>query len=291
MGILEGALRMMPAWEYSRLGHTLSLGVLIPFALPLTIILGGATFWPFFEQWATGDKSWHNINDRPRNAPVRTGVGMATVVFYGILWLEGANDVIADKLQIPLYTITWISRIAIIIVPPLTFFATRRICLGLQRKDRELLEHGLETGVIRQMPDGEFIEVHRPVSEDTRAVLEAKRAPELLPAPGAEDENGVPAPASLGLMGWAKGVSNRAFAETIVAGNGHGNGHGPNGHGADGHEVAAVGAGEGAGLSGLSGPSGHGEGHAIESGSSGASGSSEGSGGAAALAPGDEDES
>ncbi len=30
MGILEGALRMMPAWEINFLGHTLSLSVLIP---------------------------------------------------------------------------------------------------------------------------------------------------------------------------------------------------------------------------------------------------------------------
>jgi ubiquinol-cytochrome c reductase cytochrome b subunit len=268
MGILEGSLRMMPAWEYSRLGHTLSLSVLIPFILPLTVILGGATLWPFFEQWATGDKSWHNINDRPRNAPVRTGVGMAAIVFYGVLWAEGANDVIADKLQIPLYTVTWIARVLIFVGPAVTFIATRRICLGLQRKDKELLEHGLETGIIRQMPNGEFIEVHRPVSEESRAVLEAKKALELLPAPGSEDENGVPSPASRGGMGWARGVANRAFAETIVAGNGHGNGHGANGHGADGHEAAAVGAGEG-----------HGSGHAI------GSGASEGSGGAASLPP------
>jgi len=291
MWILEGALREMPAWEYNFLGHTLSLSVLIPFALPLGVILGGAAVWPFFERWATGDKSYHNVNDRPRNAPIRTATGVAAIVFYGVLWAEGANDVIADKLQIPLYTVTWIARVLTFVGPAVAFVATRRICLGLQRKDKELLEHGLETGIIRQMPNGEFIEVHRPVSEESRAVLEAKKVPALLPAPGSEDENGVPSPASRGAMGWARGVANRAFAETIVAGNGHGNGHGPNGHGADGHEVAAVGAGEGAGLSG------HGEGHAIESGasgssgSSGASGSSEGSGGAAAMAPGDEDES
>jgi ubiquinol-cytochrome c reductase cytochrome b subunit len=250
MGILEGALRMMPAWEVNFLGHTLSLSVLIPFALPLTIILGGAAFWPFFEQWATGDKSWHNINDRPRNAPVRTGVGMATVVFYGVLWVEGANDVVADKLQIPLYTVTWISRVLILIAPPITFFATRRICLGLQRKDRDLLVHGLETGIIRQMPDGEFIEVEQPVNEDSRVVLEAKKVPELLPAAASEDPNGVPSPASRGAMGWARGVANRAFAETIAVGDGHGNGHGPNGHGdghEDGHAVAAARAGEGHG--------------------------------------------
>jgi ubiquinol-cytochrome c reductase cytochrome b subunit len=238
MGILEGALRMMPAWEINFLGHTLSLGVLIPFAVPLTLILGGAAFWPFFEQWATGDKSWHNINDRPRNAPVRTGIGMATVVFYGILWAEGANDVLSDFLQIPLYTITWISRVLIFVGPVLAFVITRRICLGLQRKDKETLLHGYETGIIRQLPNGEFIEVHKPVNEEGRAVLEAKKVPALMPAPSSEDANGVPASTSPGVMGKFRAAANRAFAETIVIeADGHGNGHGSgNGHDAgNGH--------------------------------------------------------
>jgi ubiquinol-cytochrome c reductase cytochrome b subunit len=245
MGILEGALRMMPAWEINFLGHTLSLGVLIPFAVPLTLILGGAAFWPFFEQWATGDKSWHNINDRPRNAPVRTGIGMATVVFYGILWAEGANDVLSDFLQIPLYTITWISRVLIFVGPVLAFVITRRICLGLQRKDKETLLHGYETGIIRQLPNGEFIEVHKQVNEEGRAVLEAKKVPALMPAPSSEDANGVPASTSPGVMGKFRAAANRAFAETIVIeADGHGNGHDAgNGHGPEiaGDEHEAVG--------------------------------------------------
>jgi ubiquinol-cytochrome c reductase cytochrome b subunit len=245
MGILEGALRMMPAWEINFLGHTLSLGVLIPFAVPLTLILGGAAFWPFFEQWATGDKSWHNINDRPRNAPVRTGIGMATVVFYGILWAEGANDVLSDFLQVPLYTITWISRVLIFVGPVLAFVITRRICLGLQRKDKETLLHGYETGIIRQLPNGEFIEVHKQVNEEGRAVLEAKKVPALMPAPSSEDANGVPASTSPGVMGKFRAAANRAFAETIVIeADGHGNGHDAgNGHGPEiaGDEHEAVG--------------------------------------------------
>ena len=216
MGILEGSLRMMPAWEINFLGHTLSLSVLIPFALPLGIILGGAAMWPFFEQWATGDKSYHNINDRPRNAPARTGVGMAAVTFYGILWAEGANDVIADRLQIPLYTVTWIARVAIFLGPLLAYFITKRICLALQRKDAEMLLHGYESGIIRQLPNGEFIEVHKPVSEEARAVLESRPVLALLPAPGSEDKNGVPAPGSGGALGRFRAMANRAFAETVA---------------------------------------------------------------------------
>jgi ubiquinol-cytochrome c reductase cytochrome b subunit len=249
MGMLEGALRVMPAWEINFLGHTLSLSVLIPFALPLGLILTGAALWPFFEQWATGDKSEHHINDRPRNAPVRTGIGVAAVAFYGIMWAEGANDVIADKLQIPLYTVTWIARVSVILVPIAGYFMTKRICLGLQRKDAELLTHGVEIGIIRQLPSGEFIEEARPVSEEDRAVLESKKVPLELPGPGEPDANGVPPPAGRGVAGWARGVANRAFTETVAVGDGHGNGHDhPNGHGSvEGGEHAAVSAGSGAG--------------------------------------------
>jgi ubiquinol-cytochrome c reductase cytochrome b subunit len=173
----------MPTWEISFLGHTLSLTVLIPFIVPLGVVLGGAALWPFFERWATGDRSWRNVNDRPRNAPVRTATGIAAMTFYAVLWVEGGNDVIADKLSVPLYTITWTARVLVFAGLAVAFYLTRRICLGLQRKDQELLEHGLETGIIRQLPHGEFVEIHRPLTEEERAVLEAKKVPALMPAP------------------------------------------------------------------------------------------------------------
>src|SRR5215813_3802414 len=213
-GLLEGALRIMPAWEINFLGHTLTLSVRIPFAVPLGIIFTGAALWPFFERWATGDKAEHHINDRPRNAPVRTGVGVAAICFYGILWAEGANDVLADVFQVPLYTITWIARVAIFVVPIGAYFVTKRICIGLQRKDAGIVAHGYESGILRQMPDGEFVEIHTPANEEELAVLTSKHIPNALPAPGEPDTNGVPAPGARGVMGWARGVANRAFQET-----------------------------------------------------------------------------
>src|SRR5215469_10434420 len=190
MGILEGSLRIMPSWEINFLGHTLTLSVLIPFALPLGLILTGAALWPWFERWATGDQSYHNVLDRPRNAPIRTATGMATVVFYGVLWVEGANDVVADKLQIPLYTVTWISRIAVFVVPIGAYFVTKRICLGLQRHDESMLTHGVEIGIIKQLPDGGFVEEERPLTPAERAVIDSKKVPAALPAPGQPDANG-----------------------------------------------------------------------------------------------------
>jgi ubiquinol-cytochrome c reductase cytochrome b subunit len=77
--------------------------------------------------------------------------------------MSGGNDVIADKFDISLNAMTWVGRIGVVIVPPIVYVLTYRICLGLQQHDREVLEHGIETGVIRRLPSGEFIEVHQPL--------------------------------------------------------------------------------------------------------------------------------
>ncbi len=157
---------------------------------------------------------------------MRTATGVAVMTFYGVLWAEGANDVIADNLRIQLYTITWAARVLVFLGPAVAYVITKRVCLALQRKDAEELLHGYESGIIRQLPNGEFIEVHQPVNEEKRAVLEAKPLPALLPARGSEDANGVPSPGSRGALGWARAIASRAFAETIpVEANGHQNGH------------------------------------------------------------------
>jgi ubiquinol-cytochrome c reductase cytochrome b subunit len=58
---------------------------------------------------------------------------------------------------------TWWGRIALLVLPPMAYLATYVLCLGLQRHDREVLEHGLETGVVMMLPHGEFIEIHQPL--------------------------------------------------------------------------------------------------------------------------------
>jgi ubiquinol-cytochrome c reductase cytochrome b subunit len=225
MGFLDGALRMWPNWTWDVGGHTVAWNVLIPALGILGIFLTAAALWPFIEQWATGDRREHHVNDRPRNAATRTAVGVAAITFYGIFLLESAGDLIAVHLHIPLYTITWIARVAVFAGPVAAYFVTKRICLGLQRKDRELLAHGRETGIIRQLPTGEFIEVHRPVSEDERAVLLSNKEPLPLPPGEAVDENGVPSPATRGLTGRLRAAANRVISESVPV-NGH-NGHSP----------------------------------------------------------------
>jgi ubiquinol-cytochrome c reductase cytochrome b subunit len=242
MGFLEGSLRMMGPWQWVVFGHTFAFNVFIPALVPLGIVMTGAALWPFLEQWITGDRREHHVNDRPRNAPTRTALGIAMISFYGVLWLEGSNDILADHFNVSLYEITDIARVAVFVVPVLAYIITKRVCLGLQRKDLHLLQHGVETGIIRQLPSGEFIEETRPLSEEQYAKI---ARPEPLPLPPGEGDAQaeVPAPGMRGGLGRVKTRLNKIVTENVPV-DGHGaNGHGPNGHAPhEGDEHAAIGA-------------------------------------------------
>ncbi len=223
MGFLEGSLRIMPNWETDLWGHTIPWNVLIPALLPLGLVMTGAALFPWIERWVTGDQRQHHVNDRPRNAPTRTAIGMTAVTFYGTLWLAGANDVISDKFDISLYATTWFFRFGIFLIPIATFIITKRICLGLQRSDSATMAHGYESGTIVMTPEGEFIEIHKPAPDDQRHVLLSKEEPK--PALANTDGNGVPAPTSRGPLGHLRAKLHKFWTfDTVPVEEGHGHG-------------------------------------------------------------------
>ncbi|MEU9956902.1 cytochrome bc complex cytochrome b subunit [Streptomyces sp. NPDC050982] len=170
LGFSEGLIRVMPGWEINAWGHTLQLGVFIPFSLfPLIMVAIGV--YPFIEAWITGDKREHHILDRPRNVPTRTGLGVAWLSLYGVLLIGGGNDIVATHLHLSINSITWFVRIAFFVVPVIAFVITRRVCMGLQRSDRDKVLHGRESGVIKRLPHGEFVEVHEPLTQAQRFTL------------------------------------------------------------------------------------------------------------------------
>jgi ubiquinol-cytochrome c reductase cytochrome b subunit len=165
--VLDGAIRLMPAWEI-----TIPIGdgyVIPPMFWPAVVLPGLLTmlpmFYPFIEARMRRDNERHNLLQRPRDVPARTALGAMAVAFYLVLTLSGGNDVIADKFDISLNALTWAGRIGMVVVPPIAYWVTYRICLGLQQHDREVLAHGVETGIIRRAADGRFYEVHQPLVE------------------------------------------------------------------------------------------------------------------------------
>jgi ubiquinol-cytochrome c reductase cytochrome b subunit len=166
---LEGSTRLWPAWEtrFTLFGEHFTVS---PLFWPAVVLPGVLTFlmvaYPFLESRWTKDKRIHNLLQRPRDVPVRTGLGAMAITFYLILTISGANDVVAHRFDISLNAMTWGGRISLIILPPLAYYLAHRICLGLQQHDREVLAHGVETGIIRMTPDGRFEEIHQPLGKD-----------------------------------------------------------------------------------------------------------------------------
>ena len=191
IGWLDGALRLMPNIESVIFGYTISWNVFVPSVVIPGILFTGMALYPFIEAWVTGDKREHNLLERPRNAPVRTGIGVMAITFYGLLWIGGGNDLIATAFDLSINSISWFLRVSLIVLPPVAFVVTKRICLGLQRKDREKLLHGNESGRILRLPHGEFIEVHEPLTIKEKAVILSKTDITPLPAPQKSDADGV----------------------------------------------------------------------------------------------------
>jgi len=140
LGWLEGALRLFPAWELS------ILGLEIPNVFLPAIVLPGITFtllyvWPFIEAWRTGDHYPHHLLDRPRDRPVRTALGMATLSFYTVLLLGGLNDLVAKWFQLPVEDVTWALRIMGIVVPILVGVLTHRLMVALRLDAAERARH------------------------------------------------------------------------------------------------------------------------------------------------------
>ena len=194
MGFSEGAVRLMPNLESTFFNYTWSWNVFIPGAGALTALFVVLGAWPFIEAWLTGDKREHHLLDRPRNAPVRTALGVAGMTAYGVLWAAGGNDIIATKFHMDIFAITWTLRFGFFIMPVIAFIVTKRICVGLQHADKERVLHGYETGVLERTPDGAYSERHAPLPPDGDYVLTTHNRLPIIEAPAETDENGVPSP-------------------------------------------------------------------------------------------------
>lgn len=190
MGFAEGLIRVMPGWEINLWGHTLVLGVMIPLAI-FPAVLAVIAVYPFIESWITGDKREHHIAQRPRNAPTRTAFGVAWITAYMVMLVGGGNDLWATHFHLSINSITWFVRIFFFVGPVIAFIVTKRICLGLQRRDKDKVLHGRESGIIKRLPHGEFVEVHEPLSQGELYKLTAHEQYEPAALPPAVDENGV----------------------------------------------------------------------------------------------------
>ncbi|MFJ8579858.1 cytochrome bc complex cytochrome b subunit [Micromonospora sp. NPDC093277] len=130
----EGALRLFPPWEF-RIG-----GYLVPAPFWPGVVLGAVSFlalyaWPFVERWRTRDRRLHHLLDRPRDHPVRLGVGVGALTFYVVLVVAGGDDILARLLRVPVYDLLGVFRVLTLVLPVLTGLAAYLIARALRRGD------------------------------------------------------------------------------------------------------------------------------------------------------------
>lgn len=259
----DGMARLWPAWEL-HLGN-----YMIPAVFAVAIIMGLVftlmIAYPWIEKRLTKDDAHHNLLQRPRDVPVRTGIGAMAIAFYLVLTLSCVNDILALTFDISLNATTWIGRIGLLIAPPIAYYVTYRVCLGLQRSDRAVLEHGIETGVIKRLPHGEYIEVHQPLggvdSHGHAIPLEYQGAavPKKMNKLGSAGKPGSgslltadPVAQSEALAAADHEAEHRQLQilteyQNRIHGNGSSNGHSSNGNGSNGNGSSSNGNGNGSG--------------------------------------------
>jgi ubiquinol-cytochrome c reductase cytochrome b subunit len=180
MGWADGLLRVYPPWELY-LGRYTVPPVFFAGAIGIAVLIGALISYPWLERRLSGDTAHHNLVQRARDVPVRTGIGMMALAFYGVLTLSSFNDIIALQFDLSLNATTWAGRIGLLLAPPAAYLITYRICLALQRSDREVLDHGIETGIITRSPAGTYLEIHQPLApadgDGHRAALSYQGAP------------------------------------------------------------------------------------------------------------------
>jgi ubiquinol-cytochrome c reductase cytochrome b subunit len=135
VGWLEGSLRLFPAWRLHIFGYAVSVnfwpGVMFPI-VTFAILYS----WPALERFMTGDIFIHNVLDRPRDRPVRTAVCVGALTFYLVVYVAGAQDVLAFYLNTTQPPVTLALRGLAIGLPVAAGVLTWRICRGLAETGR-----------------------------------------------------------------------------------------------------------------------------------------------------------
>jgi ubiquinol-cytochrome c reductase cytochrome b subunit len=133
LGWLIGALRLVPSFDLTIGGYTVVPNPFWGGALFPLIVLGVLMAWPWLESRFSRDQGFHNVLDRPRDAPGRTAFGVAFLLWVFLIFFAGSADRIYLFLDWSYVTQIWIYRVLVFVLPLVVFFITRRVCRELQR--------------------------------------------------------------------------------------------------------------------------------------------------------------
>jgi ubiquinol-cytochrome c reductase cytochrome b subunit len=136
LGWLIGALRLVPSFDVT-IGHY----TLVPNAF-----WGGAAFplfvfflmfaWPSLERRVTKDYGFHNLLDRPRDAPWRTALGAAILTWIFLIFATGSADRVYVLFGVSYRGQIWAMRFLVWVIPVIVAVVTKRVCDELRAGER-----------------------------------------------------------------------------------------------------------------------------------------------------------
>ncbi len=137
LGWLIGAMRLVPGFdvtvgEYTLVPNSFWGGALFP--LVVFAVLGA---YPWVERRITRERGFSNVLDRPRDRPGRTAFGTAFFTWVALILFAGSADRVYVFFGIVDYvTQVWVYRAAVVGIPIVVYFVTRRVCQELERAER-----------------------------------------------------------------------------------------------------------------------------------------------------------
>jgi ubiquinol-cytochrome c reductase cytochrome b subunit len=147
----------MPNFEPHVGGYTIIPNPFWGGALFPMIVFGALYTWPWIEQrFLTRDTARHELLDRPRDNPTRTGIGAAFLTWVVLVFVAGAADRILLTIGFSYNGQIWFFRVLVFVAPVVVYLITKRICLELRAREEHPLR-GFRGSVVERSEDGRII--------------------------------------------------------------------------------------------------------------------------------------
>ena len=153
MGWLDGALRIMPSWEWVGWGHTIPLEVFLPAVIFPGIIFNIFIVWPFIESRMTR-RTWPTTTSStgPGTGPSAPRPGAAMLTLLGMTFFASSTDVLANFFQSAAQGRALVLPDRRVVSPIIAYFVTYKICNemraaeGIGKRKRALIVERSTTG-------------------------------------------------------------------------------------------------------------------------------------------------
>ena len=132
----------MTIGQYTLVPNPFWGGVLFPL-----VVFAFLVFWPNIERrFIRATTATTTSLDRPRDAPLRTAIGLGVFTWVALIFLAGADRPRFGAVRSQLHVEIWFFRVAISIIPVVVGFIAYRVCIELQHgeeveRTRKAAEH------------------------------------------------------------------------------------------------------------------------------------------------------